>query len=72
MKIFYMNDRTFPAIVTFWDKVDPDKKHYIQVEPANHIIVDIDIPEGYIPYIKTWETNVVSIDKISEEIADEL
>lgn len=63
MKVYYFNDENVPVKIQVnnWQR-DPMKWDHIEYEviPAQSgRILEVDAPEGSIPYLKRWETRQV-------------
>lgn len=41
---------------------------YVSVHPATHVLVDIVLAEGQVPYFKIWETGQALLSSISPSV----
>jgi hypothetical protein len=69
-KFFYLNDRKIPVTVFRHTLNASDKLATLQ--PAESRLFDIDVPEGSVLWIKTWEYGAVLISHVLSELAEHL
>ncbi len=70
LRIMVHNDREIPMMLTVArdkHRVNNVDKSY-RLEPAEAKMVEIDVPDGYSPYLKIWETNVALLSVIQSDV----
>jgi hypothetical protein len=75
MKIYYMNDEHEPIMVQVNGQLKPSKtnpygeptiEHFV-LQPQEGRVFVVDAPEGAIPWIKRWETQVILLTYIESD-----
>lgn len=64
MKIYYFND-TIKEQTVFTETFHGPG---VKLLPQTGKVFEVDMPEGYIPFIKVWATSIVLISRCQENI----
>lgn len=66
--IVIFNDRKIPMGIRVqdanFDSFNFTGERYVSLKPATMSTIEIDIPEGCVPYLKVWENNTAFLSYI--------